>query len=252
MTNQLTDTSIVRKNFNRAAKNYDQHSEIQRRISQHVLNALMPTQNNFNFIADFACGSGESTRDLIDRIQYKHCVAIDNADSMIQVAQEKLKNYYEINLCIGSFNKRLFNPSTFDLISCQMGLQWSCNITHTLRLFYDYLKPGGILVFTLPVHGNFPELNDSYKLPLPCDTKLQQSILKLQFVVQYHQFKTYKTHYENGLLALRSLKAIGANYNRSPSKNQCGLRRPQLKKIFTEHSSLTYHISSYIVRKPFD
>lgn len=60
----------IKRSFNRAVNTYDQHCFIQNKVSDIALDRLVSYQGNFSRIADFACGTGESTKRLVDRVNY--------------------------------------------------------------------------------------------------------------------------------------------------------------------------------------
>ena len=63
----------LQTNFNKAAPSYDQNCTIQNEICKQSIELLLLYENHFNYIADFACGTGESTKQLIQSVNYQQC-----------------------------------------------------------------------------------------------------------------------------------------------------------------------------------
>jgi malonyl-CoA O-methyltransferase len=238
----------IKHHFNKAYKTYDDYCVVQNDASQRALELLMQHPFHFKKIADFACGTGESTLRLIRQIKHEECYAIDFSDKLLHIAASKLPD--AVNCILSDFDTPLFPNDSLDLIFCNMGLQWSLNLERTLSLFDLYLTKNGCFAFSMPVTENFPEMKAEFKsLPLSSDQIihiLNNTGFKLVAHYNYKNVQLFESYYH----ALKSLQKIGANF--SPEFNNKGLRRVNVREIFVEdclRPQLTYHIGIYLCQK---
>ena len=241
---------IIEKKFSRAASTYDKHCHIQNSISQQALTLLTSYQHKFTTIADFACGTGESTQQLIKSVQFNHCHAIDLSQPLLGAAHHKLQNVANVSLLPGDYDSALFPNNSLDLIFCNMGLQWAADLHRPLNHFYNYLRPDGWLLFTLPIAGNFPEIYNQHKPIHTNNASIIQLIKNQAWQFKQSTITHYCEQFSSQLAALQSLKAVGANFNAQQVNQPKGLSRIALDKIFTTPAaSLTYKIGTYLIRK---
>ncbi len=240
----------IKHQFNKAYKTYDTSCAVQNNASQRALELLMPHASSFRKIADFACGTGESTLKLINKIRYEKCYAIDFSDKLLSIAKNKLPP--PINCILSDFDETLFPDDCLDLIFCNMGLQWSLDLEKTLFLLNHYLKKNGYFVFSMPVSGNFPEIKDEFK-SLSFSSEyiiriLKNSDFNLIGHYSYRDIQLFQSHYQ----ALKSLQAIGANFSPGLRTDNRGLKKINVRKLFVDNCilpQLTYCIGIYLCQK---
>src|SRR3989338_7278623 len=139
----------IKYNFNKACKTYDNHCDVQNKICEKTIQLLLNHKNYFEITGDFACGSGESTKQLINYIQYKKCYGIDFSENLLNNAKNKLSG---IEFILSDFDDIIFEDESLDLIFSNMGLQWSIDLQKTFSVLTRYLKKDGLIVFSLPIN----------------------------------------------------------------------------------------------------
>lgn len=238
----------VKRQFNKAHKTYDDYCSVQNDASQRILELLMQHEFHFEEIADFACGTGESTLRLIKQIRHEKCYAIDFSDKLLNIAANKLLD--TVNCILSDFDTPLFPNDSLDLIFCNMGLQWSFNLEKTLSLFNQYLTENGYFVFSIPVTGNFPEMKAEFKTLLFSPEQIIHILnvtgFRLVAHYNYESIQLFESYYH----ALKSLQRIGANF--SAEFNSKGPKKINVREIFVEDCmapQLTYHIGIYLCQK---
>lgn len=241
----------IRMHFNRASRSYDQHCYIQNTVCERAINLLLKHKKNFSRIADFACGTGESTLRLTQGVDYEECYAIDFAENLLTLAEKKLNRVKNIYFFQKNFDEELFEIPHIDLVFCNMGLQWSENLSTTMKLFHQYLLPDGVFLFSIPISGHFPEIQLPFKLILPDHETILQILLESKFTLLEYEIKTLPALFRTQLELLKSLKAVGANYNKSASQRQKGLSKIKFDRIFTHAKNilLTHKIGIYLARR---
>ncbi len=237
----------IRRHFDKADKTYDDYCLVQNDACICLLEMLKSYAGQFEVIADFACGTGESTLKLIETICYQRCYAVDFSANLLRIARKKLPD--SVSFILSDFDISVFKRSSLDLVFCNMGLQWSADFQKTLALFRSYLRPQGYLVFSMPVYGNFPEMKNEFKYPLPAYDQVIQFLKNSHFKVLqscvYQQAELFESYSE----ALNSLQKIGSNI----SLVDKGLKKMKEQDFFVDKMGvlpiLTYRIAIYICQK---
>lgn len=244
----------VRRAFNKACVTYDLNDHVQKNICLKSIELLTLLRKDFGVIADFACGTGNSTLALMEATRYEKLFAIDISDVLLDVAKKKL-NQYDVEFIAGDFEEVLFEEKSMDLIFCNMGLQWSLCLEKTIGLFDAYLREEGILVFTIPLDGTFKELKECHRNDFKQAEDINLIIDKLNLSeVIYHKSiveQPFSSHYE----ALKSIKSVGANcVTRSVGMDRKFGLKKNVDNIFieTDSLSLTYQIGIFILTKTRD
>lgn len=246
----------IRASFDRAWQTYDDYCTVQQTTATHLLEVLLTQSRHYDTVADFACGTGINTQLLMEHIPlYSRLYAIDFSPKLLAVAENKHKEA-KMQYILSDFDISLFPQCHLDLIFCNMGLQWSLDLTHTLKLFHTYLNDEGIIAFSMPLCGTFPELKPPYKNTCHSVDYIQQLLAKLQFELLYFDQKVEVKPYAHALDAIKSIRAVGANcfIDKCPNQPPKGiLPKRYVKEMFVcqdqDTVSLTYHLGIFLARK---
>lgn len=235
----------IKYNFNKACKTYDRHCDVQNKICEKTIQLLLNHKNYFETAGDFACGTGESTKQLVSSIQYKKCYGIDFSENLLNNAKNKLS---DVEFILSDFDDSVFEDESLDLIFSNMGLQWSIDLQKTFFVFNHYLKKDGLIAFSLPVDGNFQEIHAQNKIATLTHESISELLEKLNLKIIQFENLTYTEEFSDQITALRSIKNVGARLVKSHGF-KVGLSRSHIKNIFlTEKTTtLTYKIGIYIV-----
>lgn len=216
----------VKDCFNKAAEKYDQHCKLQITTGEKLLSLIGPADQAI----DLGCGSGLITA----KLKYKRLYALDLSNKMLEVARERLGNN---NITYLESNFDDIKDLKLDLAFANMSLQWSNNLKETLKKIKANLNPGGILAFSLPIKGTFIDLD----IPTINFLEFEQIKKLLEDWDIIHGFsEEYNYIFPNLIAALKSIKAVGANYCRSNKKTI--ISRDKQSKI------LKYNIGYFAAR----
>lgn len=240
----------IKNNFNKACKTYDTNCKIQNIICDKSIKLLLKYNKNYFSIADFACGTGESTLKLINQVHYHTCYAIDFSEKLLSVAKNKLPEH--VKFLLADFDDEIMLEAPLDVIFCNMGLQWSFDLFNTIKLLHQYLYKNGLLIFSMPIYPNFPEIKEQYKLK----THEHDHILKLldsaHFKLINCEQMVMTEQFNNTIEALKPLKNTGVNCNNIfKNFNKKGLSKKFINNVFTDNNiiTLTYRIGIYLAKK---
>lgn len=123
---------------------------------------LGPLVNSHKRVLDAGCGTGRSTRLLIDLgFAKEKIIASDISPSMLEIARKEVQgvNFIESNLANLDFGN-----NTFDIVLSNMVLHYLDNETlrNVVEKFYRWLDKGGILLFITVHPFRFPENYSQY------------------------------------------------------------------------------------------
>ena len=239
------------KSFNKADSSYDFDCQLQNNVCLPCLDLLNRKKRYFHSIVDLACGTGNSTKYLIEKINHSKCYAVDFSENLLQLAKSKNQTN-DIEFILSDFDNLDFYQRKQDLLFCNMGLQWSLNLTHSLYQFNSYLKTNGFLVFSMPVNNTFDQIGSDYKNTMRNSEDMLLDLVAAGFDIMDHQIIKYNYAYDSPLSALKSIKNVGANctINHLINKKSKFLRK-NLADIFINPKKITlnYDIAIYIVIK---
>ena len=221
------------KCFNRAAKQYDIYSTVQKQVANDVLNYTQ----DFGFpkntpIADFCCGTGY----LLKQLPFEKIFGIEAAPNLLKEAKKQIPNLTTLY----SDLKEIKDP--LHLIISNLSLHWFEDIPKLLKTLLNTLKEPGHLIFSVAYPTSFKQfkeaLNANYinTFSLPIDTFLMpnqwERVLKKTGKIIYNSNKTYSISFPDSLAILKHFKYTGTNT--SPQY----LSRGYLKKLDTFYKKL--------------
>jgi malonyl-ACP O-methyltransferase BioC len=240
----------IRLSFNRAYNTYDNYCILQNSICEKLITQLKQYVSNTGSIVDLGCGTGNSTKLLIDNFAHKKIYAVDIADKLLVKAKHKLASY-NVDILLADFEQILFKNHCIKLAFSNMSLQWSINFAKTLKTLHTQLADDGILAFSIPMNNTFFELKDNCKNTFYTYAEILPMLLNSGFKLIFFSNQFYKFHFDLPDIALRSIKMVGANCLLSKSFKNGLANKVNLNKIFKKEDSysLTYHIGFFIVKK---
>ena len=105
-----------------------------------------------NKLLDVACGTGNNTILLKDDFK---TTGVDISPEMLKLAKKKLPG---VKFIKGDM-KNLALSERFDVIVCMFAsIAYNLNydeLESTLKIFYNHLQPGGVVVFDLHIHDDY-------------------------------------------------------------------------------------------------
>jgi len=255
MNNSSCSKQGISEAFNKAWRTYDAHCTIQKASGEILINKLKFRIKAAAIIVDFGCGTGLITESLAKELNYQQFYVVDISEKLLMLAQQRLTGKYQIESFKADFEEIIFENNTLDLAFSNLALQWSTSLELPLKRIFDQLKPQGILAFTLPLKGSLSELrsescNSFYELQ-----EVEKLLLSMGYTLLESQQIKLVENFPHPLLALKSLKAVGANYvtGRSPSLMVEG--KASIAKIIkqacvqSKKYELSYQIGFFIAQK---
>ncbi|MBW5803099.1 malonyl-ACP O-methyltransferase BioC [Coxiella endosymbiont of Ornithodoros amblus] len=236
----------IQRSFNKAFDTYDDYALIQQKICKQLLTLLKEMRIQTKIIADFACGTGISTKAVANSFPYKNLYAIDFCEKLLMQAKSKLKES-NVEFILADFENNVFFYNSLDLIFCNMGFQWALDLKQTFFILFSQLKALGVLAFSVPLIGTFCELRNDCRNPFLTVQSIVHLLKDVGFELLATDEKIFTDSFESILDAIRSIKSIGANCLLYPKRKK-GLSPMPIEKYNT-NTKLTYHIGFFIAKK---
>ena len=127
---------------------YHKNSSVQLKAADDLI-------NNVSFIGDedvldIGCGDGKITLMLSEIANRGSVLGVDLSDEMIEFAKKKFENNKNISFMQLDARELAFN-NQFDVIFSSYALHWVVNFDDFMKRVYKALKPGGKILFTIPL-----------------------------------------------------------------------------------------------------
>lgn len=142
------DRRALRQAFDRAAQGYDAAAVLQREVGARLMERLQLTTLAPARILDLGCGTGHQLRALSARYPRAQVLGLDLALGMLAVARRRQGWLGRKPLVCADALRLPFAATRFDLVYCNLMLQWCDDLDQVLRELRRVLTPHGLLLFS--------------------------------------------------------------------------------------------------------
>jgi malonyl-CoA O-methyltransferase len=247
----LTFHEKIIRDFSRAARNYDIHAILQRKVSDRLFNIIKSDKqlstmpNSFGNILDIGCGTGYFHELLRKSKIYAPLWQTDISQEMCKIAAlySSPPEYGATYTSVCDMHHLPFADKAFSTIFSSMAMQWSENLHEVFLEAKRVLTKNGRFFFSIVGDGSLQELKKTFTqagFSPPVHDFLSLNDVKEKLITSgFREIEisdqTIIMHYENIQNMLREIKNIGASYKSSQAK---GLRGRgyflQLEKIYND------------------
>jgi malonyl-CoA O-methyltransferase len=237
----------IARNFNRAAHTYDLAADLQFNIGQNLIDKikLYAVQN----LMDVGVGTGSLSSTLKKHFSLSQHYYVDIAYDMLQVCQQRDE---DVSIICADFDALPFADGVFDLVFSNMSLQWSLNLSATLKQLENCLAQQGILAISLFTAGTLKELNDLYPINhFYSHADILQFLNQAGLTVIETEQASYFRKYTPVADLLRFLKQTGANYVISSDSKVSSLKHRYLMAQKREIEEI-FNVSYVVAQKGID
>ena len=162
------DKKQVRAAFGRAAASYDAHAVLQREICDRMLERLDYVKHAPSTLLDAGAGTGYGAARLRSRYPQAHLVALDLAESMLQIARPQPRLWQRISraapfsaVC-ADIDRLPLKTSSVDMVWSNLALQWCNDLNVSFAEMYRVLAPNGLLMFSTFGPDTLKELRQAF------------------------------------------------------------------------------------------
>jgi len=245
MTNKLDIYKTrVQQAFSKQAASYDKHAGLQAYAAGHsaeLLSSLMlRSAVPDGAVLEIGCGTGLFSSKLLKLFPDRPIVCSDISDDMLDACRLRLASQAAYDDRVRFLNldaEYLDEENKYAVIASSFALQWFFEPMEGLLRLCAALKPGGLLLFSLPGADSCPEwkaATDFLQIPftrnpLPSTTELQKLAIRSGMEFRFNDHMVEET-FVDARAMLRSLKELGANTQRHNLQLSC----MQLRRLLAE------------------
>jgi malonyl-CoA O-methyltransferase len=148
----------LRAIFEQQAARYDQHAVLEREVAARLLERASFQQREPQRIIDLGCGSGYCAAELKRRYRKAEVVGLDFALPMCRLAVSKSGFMRPVRVVCANVSSLPFANRCADLLVANLSLQWTADLPALFNGLRQVLRPGGLLLFSLPGTDSLKEL----------------------------------------------------------------------------------------------
>ena len=206
-----TWSSLVNKNFNEAALNYNESAVIQKRTALKLAKICSHYPIRNGLWVDLGSGTGLLAQSLEDRHPNQSVLRLDNSEKMLNQHSEKsIKQIWDLNNGLPKWSE---TPS---LLASSFVLHWLKSPQDQLKKWFNSLSSDGWIALAIPVQGSFPEWYEAAAhadltctaLPLPANDSLTTVVPNHSIL--YNKIEIIKQTAENPISLLKPMIKVGA------------------------------------------
>ncbi|MFH1776534.1 MAG: malonyl-ACP O-methyltransferase BioC [Candidatus Omnitrophota bacterium] len=215
----MKDKRVIKNNFSRSAKFYDQYATVQNLCADELISRV--EDNQTSQILELGCGTGNFTKLLYNKFPQARITAVDISREMVEIAKRRFGNN-QVKFVIADAEQKDFIRG-FDLICSNASLQWFVNVERTLARYKASLKKNGIFLFSIFGPQTYGELDSCLKELFAKDIRVEagdfftqaglKEILTGLFFKTTIVRKIYKERYKTLWELLQKIKYTGTRGN---------------------------------------
>ena len=157
------DRRQLRAAFERAAHAYDAAAVLQREVGVRLLERLELTTLKPSRVLDLGCGTGNHLPALHRRYPKAQVLGADFAMNMLAVARRSQGWFRRVPLVCADALRLPFAAGSFDLVYCNLMLQWCDDLDLALAEARRVVAPHGLLLFTTFGPDTLKELRAAWR-----------------------------------------------------------------------------------------
>ena len=244
--------NIIKKNFDSAADNYLDYSNIQRFFAKKIVSYIKELKTNKGEWIDLGSGTGLLADEIEKEFSTKKVLRIDFSRKML------LQNKSCSKKILWNLNNDL--PSKIkncSLITSNFCIHWLNNPEKAIKNWFSKLTSGGYLIISYPTKKCFPEWKDTCK-------KVDTEYSGLSFINDKELSKNFKSNeiyfskkfiyienFPNVYKVFRSIANVGAQSTMCKRKTVKDLKEMQKfwPKNYNNTVNLSWEINIQIIKK---
>lgn len=229
----------IRRSFNKAAQNYNQHAVLQQEVAKRLFFNLQLVKNPLKTILDLGAGTGFLTHLLVDKFKNSKVIALDFAQESLKINQANNNNV----ICANA-NKLPFASNSVDVIVSNLMMQWCSDLPSLFAECYRVLKQDGVFMFSSFGVDTLQELKQSWQSVDNAQHinefvdmhTIGDALLEQSFKDPVMTMEMFNLTYETVNDLMRDLKNIGASTLKTPQQGLMG--KNKFKKMQDNYEKL--------------
>lgn len=196
--------------FDEGADQYELYNEAQNRAAEKLA-TFLPSLESPD-VLELGCGTGDFTQKLLSFYAGGTFHITDVSQAMLDQAKANVQSSHDIQWDLLDAE----NPETekrYDVIASSMTVQWFSDLSISLEKLKSLLKPGGVILYSMPGPKTFQEWNS-----VLADMNLASGVLDFAKRPEVFEEEDFVLHYDSAFQFLQQMKMIGAHTPREGYK----------------------------------
>jgi malonyl-CoA O-methyltransferase len=219
MSTAQLDPRVVAASFGAASQRYDAAAWLQGAARNELLSRLDLLRVPPTAVLDLGAGTGLAARAMKRRFRSAKVTAADMAAPMLAVTRRRSRFWRPIR-CVQADARNLpFEDASFDLVFCNLMLQWVTPPDAALEEMRRVLRPGGLLLASSFGPETLRELRTAWEAgdagvhvnEFIDVHDLGSALARAGFAEPVLDVDRHRHHYPDVRALMRELKAIGAH-----------------------------------------
>lgn len=228
------DTGRVRRAFDRASATYDEAAVLQDEVRARMLERLDLLRLAPRRILDAGSGTGLGSLALRKRYRSSDIVALDIATAMLEAGRQRQRLWRRWQSVCGDVAALPLATASFDMVFCNLALQWCPDLDRALAEFRRVLAPDGVLMFATFGPDTLRELRAAWAQADGFNHvnafidmhDIGDAMLRAKLAEPVMDVEHFTLEYDTPRDLMRDLKAIGArNATAGRARGLTGPRR---------------------------
>ena len=238
----LRDKTGIRRNFERAAGNYDKVAVLQQTVGERLLERLDAIRLEPARILDLGSGTGWLSDRLARRYVPARVIQLDLAINMLKQSSRKRGVAGSPALLCADAENLPIADECVEFVFSNLMFQWVSRFDRALEEIYRSLRPGGLLLFSTFGPDSLKELRESWSrvdnhVHVNAFTDMHDTgdaLVRAGFIDPVMETESFTLVYDDGRALMRELKTLGAgNVNAGRRKTLTG--KGEMRDMLAEY-----------------
>lgn len=155
------ETNQIRALFEQQAALYEQHAALEREVADRLLERVSYQRREPHRIIDLGCGTGYCAAALKRQYRKAEVLAVDFALPMCRLSVRKSTFMRPLRVVCADVSSLPLANRSADLLVANLSLQWAMDWTALFNGLRRVLRPGGLLLLSLPGPDSLKELKQA-------------------------------------------------------------------------------------------
>ena len=213
------DKREIRRAFDHASGEYDDSAVLQSQVRNRLLERLSLIKIDPARCLDLGTGTGRGAAALAKRYRNTRVCAVDLTLGMLTQARKNKPRFRKLDLVCGDAAMLPYKDACFDLVFCNLMLQWCNDLDGIFREMRRVISPEGFVTFTTfgpdtlhELRNAFSQADDHAHVNRFVDMHdIGDALVRAGLAEPVMDVEYFTLTYEDVIDLMRDLKAIGAH-----------------------------------------
>lgn len=158
MNLEFIDPAVLRRSFDKIADAYDEHAALEQEVGSRLLERIAFNRIPLHTIIDLGCGTGRISELLKSNFRKAQVIGLDVSPRMLLHLQRRSRLLRPLRAVCGELSALPLANGCVDLLFSNLAMHWCSDLPGVFAEFRRVLRPGGMLLFSIPGPDTLKEL----------------------------------------------------------------------------------------------